>query len=139
MGSRQAKDALYDALASVGKALGNGRRAEIVDVLAQGERSVEELATEIGQSTQNCSQHLRFLLRAGLIRPRREGPRVYYALSSISVVRLWQSIRSVAEDHVSRLDELAAAYLGDRSELVSIGREELLERLDSGDVVVIDV
>ncbi len=139
MGKRQDKDALFDALASVAKALGNGRRAEIVDVLTQGERHVDELAAEIGQSVANTSQHLQVLLRTGLVRCRRDGARTFYALSSISVVRLWQSIRQVAEHHVSHLDELATAYLGDRSQLVSICREELLERLESGDVVVIDV
>jgi DNA-binding transcriptional ArsR family regulator len=70
---------------TVGKALGNGRRAELVDVLAQGERSVEELAGEIAQSVANTSQHLQFLLRAGLVRTRRDGPRVYYSLAGDAV------------------------------------------------------
>ena len=76
MGDRAAKDALYDGLASVAKALGSGRRAEIVDVLAQGERSVEELAGEIDQTVANTSQHLQHLLRAGLVRTRRDGTRI---------------------------------------------------------------
>jgi rhodanese-related sulfurtransferase len=139
MGSRQAKDALYDALASVAKALGNGRRAELVDVLAQGERSVEELAGEIGQSVANTSQHLQFLLRAGLVRTRRDGARVHYSLASEAVGGLWRAMREVAGQHVSRLDELAAAYLGDRSQLATISREELLERMHAGEVVVLDV
>lgn len=139
MGSRQSKDALYDALASVAKALGNGRRAELVDVLAQGERSVEELAGEIGQSVANTSQHLQFLLRAGLVRTRRDGARVYYSLAGDAVGELWRTMREVAGRHVSRLDELAAAYLGDRSQLATIGREELLERMRTGEVVVVDV
>jgi rhodanese-related sulfurtransferase len=139
VGNRQAKDALYDALASVGKALGSGRRAELVDVLAQGERSVEELAAEIGQSTANTSQHLQFLLRAGLVRTRREGPRVYYMLASDSVGALWRAMREVAGQHVTRIDELTTAYLGDRTELATIGREELLERMHAGEVVVLDV
>ena len=139
MGNRQAKDALYDALASVGKALGSGRRAELVDVLAQGERSVDELAGEIGQSTANTSQHLQFLLRAGLVRTRRDGPRVYYMLASDSVGALWRAMRKVAGQHVTRIDELTTAYLGDRTELATIGREELLERMHTGDVVVLDV
>jgi rhodanese-related sulfurtransferase len=139
VGNRQAKDALYDALASVGKALGNGRRAELVDVLAQGERSVEELAAEIGQSTANTSQHLQFLLRTGLVRTRRDGPRVYYSLAGDAVGALWRAMREVAGQHAARIDELAAAYLGDRSQLATIGRDELLERMRSGDVVVLDV
>ena len=81
MASGSAKVALFDALASVAQALGSGRRAEIVDVLAQGERSVEELAGEISQSVANTSQHLQVLARAGLVRSRREGNRVFYRLA----------------------------------------------------------
>ena len=139
MSHRQAKDALYDALASVAKALGNGRRAEIVDVLAQGERRVEELAQEIGQSVANTSQHLQVMLRTSLVTTRREGTRVYYSLASDQVARLWPALRDVAARHVSEVDELAAAYLGDRAGLASISRAELVERLRAGDVVVLDV
>lgn len=139
MGSRQAKDTLYDALASVAKALGNGRRAELVDILAQGERSVEELAAEIGQTVANTSQHLQSLLRAGLVRTRRDGARVYYSLASEAVGALWRSMREVASGHVARIDEFAAAYLGDRSQLAEISREELLARIRDGEVVVLDV
>ena len=139
MGNRGAKDALYAALASVAKALGNGHRAELVDVLSQGERRVEELAHEIGQSVANTSQHLQQHLRTGLVHTRREGTRVYYSLASGQVAELWRAMRSLAEEHVHQLDELAAAYIGDRTELASISRAELLARLRAGDVVVIDV
>jgi rhodanese-related sulfurtransferase/DNA-binding HxlR family transcriptional regulator len=139
VGDRQAKDALYDALASVGKALGSGRRAELVDVLAQGERSVEELAGEIGQTVANTSQHLQVLLRSGLVRTRRDGPRVCYSLAGNAVAGLWRAMRDVAGAHVHRIDELAADYLGDRSQLTTIGREDLLARMRAGEVVVLDV
>lgn len=139
MTHRPEKDALFDALASVAKALGNGRRAELVDVLAQGERNVEDLAAEIGQSVANTSQHLQQLLRTGLVRTRRDGARVYYALSGPAVLRLWQAMREVAEAHVTQLDQLATAYLGDRSQLTSIDRDQLMARLHTGDVIVIDV
>ena len=139
VGQRADKDALFDALASVAKALGNGRRAEIVDVLAQGERRVESLAAEIGQSIANTSQHLQVLLRSSLVRTRRDGTRVYYSLASDRVAGLWRAMRDVAAGHVAQIDELAAAYLGDRSQLSSISREELAERLRAGDVVVLDV
>lgn len=139
MGDRAAKDALFDAFAAVAKALGNGRRAEIVDVLAQGERSVDEVATELGQSVANTSQHLQFLLRAGLVSTRREGTRVRYSLASADVGRLWALIRDVAVRHVAELDQLATAYLGDRSALVTMTRDELSGRLQEGDVVVLDV
>src|SRR3954462_1797971 len=99
MASGEAKAALFDALASVAQALGSGRRAEIVDVLAQGERSGGELATEIGHSIANTSQHLQVLARAGLVRPRREGTRVYYRLASERVGDLWAAGREVAARH----------------------------------------
>lgn len=139
MGDRAAKDALFDALAGVAKALGNGRRAEIVDVLAQGERSVEEIAGEVGQSVANTSQHLQTLLRAGLVRTRREGTRVHYRLASPAVQSLWAAVRDVAAEHVAELESLAAAYLGDRSALDSVTRQELASRLRSRNVVVLDV
>ena len=138
MGERAAKDALFDGFALVGKALGSGRRAELIDVLAQGERSVEELAGEIGQTVANTSQHLQQLLRAGLVKTRRDKTRVYYALASDQVVDLWQTLREVAAAHVAELDKLAEAYLGDRDGLESISQAELRSRL-RGDLVVLDV
>ena len=139
MGDRAAKEALYDGFAVVAKALANGRRAEIVDVLSQGERSVEELAAEIGQSVANTSQHLRQLAGAGLVRTRREGNRVIYALTGPRVGKLWVTLRSVAADHVAQIDRLAAAYLGDRDSLETISRDELARRLRTGEVVILDV
>lgn len=139
MGDRAAKDALFDGLSRVAKALGNGRRAEIVDVLVQGERSVDELAGELDQSVANTSQHLQQLLRVGLVRTRRDGNRVIYSLASDRVGELWAAVRDVAAAQVAEVDQLAAAYLGDRSRLSSIGRDELAARLRAGDVVVLDV
>lgn len=136
---RVAKDSLFDALAGVAKALGSGRRAELVDVLAQGERAVEELAGELGQSVANTSQHLQVLLRAGLVRARREGNRVIYSLAGPSVGTLWAVLRDVAAEHVAELDSLAEAYLGDRSNLTTVTRTELARRMRDGDVVVLDV
>src|SRR6187402_1521577 len=106
MSDRPAKDALFDALASVAQALGSGRRAEIVDVLAQGERSVDELANEVGQSVANTSQHLQVLARAGLVRSRREGTRVFYRLASDGVEELSaeELEQRVARDQVVVLD-----------------------------------
>src|SRR5918911_4707677 len=103
MGDRAAKDALYDGFCVVAKALANGRRAEIVDVLSQGERSVEELAAEIGQSVANTSQHLQQLAGAGLVRTRRDGNRVIYGLTSPRVGQLWVTLRSVAADHIAQI------------------------------------
>ena len=139
MGDRAAKDGLYDGFAEVGKALANGRRAEIVDVLAQGERHVEELAAEIDQSVANTSFHLRALAGAGLVTTRRDGNRIYYRLASDHVAALWAALRDVAVAHLEALDSLAAAYLGDRSGVEEIDRDELARRLDDGDLVVLDV
>ena len=139
MADRDAKDALFAAFAAAGSALGNGRRAEIVDVLAQGERSVEELATEIDQTLANTSQHLQRLLRSGLVESRRDGTRIFYSLSSPLVGELWRTMRQAAQEHVAGLERLAADYLGDREALRTISRDDLRRRLRDGDVVVLDV
>jgi rhodanese-related sulfurtransferase/DNA-binding HxlR family transcriptional regulator len=139
MGDRGGKDALFDGFAEVAKALASGRRAEIVDVLSQGERSVESIAEELGQSLANTSHHLRALARAGLVRTRRDGTRIFYALSSERVAALWAALRDVAADHVAGIERLATAYLGDRTGLEAISRQELVARLALGDVVVLDV
>ena len=139
MAESTAKTALFDALASVAQALGSGRRAEIVDLLAQGERSVEEIAGEIGQSTANTSQHLQVLARAGLVRTRRDGTRVFYRLSSDTVGELWAAIRDVAVRHVAEVSVLADEYLGERDELEQVSTAELERRLARGDVVLLDV
>jgi rhodanese-related sulfurtransferase/DNA-binding HxlR family transcriptional regulator len=139
MGDHAAKAALYDSLAEAAKALSSGRRAELIDVLAQGERSVEELADEIGQTVANTSQHLQRLLRSGLVRSRRDGTRIHYSLSSPVVFTLWRTMREAAQAHVEQLDNLARAYLGDREQLGRITRDQLRKRLREGDVVVLDV
>jgi len=139
MGDRQAKDALFDAFAEVAKALASGRRTEIVDLLAQGERSVEDVAEELGQSVANTSHHLRALARAGLVRTRREATRIFYRLASDDVATLWSALRDVAAAHVAGIERLAEDYLGDRDGLEAISRNELASRLRQGDVVVIDV
>src|SRR6185437_6756719 len=100
MRRRKAKDELFAAFATAAKALANGRRAEIVDVLSQGERSVDDLAAEIGQSVANTSQHLQVLARAGLV-ASRSGPRVFYRLASERVVDLWLAVRDIASEHVA--------------------------------------
>ena len=139
MGGRAAKDALFDAFAEVAKALASGRRAEIVDVLAQGERSVEQLADEIGQSVANTSHHLRAMARAGVLRTRREGTRIVYMLASDRVGDVWAAMRDIAAEHVAGITELSEAYIGDRAGLEPVTRRELEARLKAGDTVVLDV
>lgn len=139
MGDRQAKDSLYDGLAEVAKALASGRRAEIVELLSQGERSVEEIAGEIGQTVANTSHHLRGMARAGLVSTRRDGTRIYYRLASERVGELWSAMRDVAAAHVAGLERLADAYLGDRSRVPLVTRDELAPRLGSDDMILLDV
>ena len=139
MADRDAKDSLFAAFASVAKALGNGHRAEIVDVLAQGERSVDDLAAEIGQTVANTSQHLQVLAQAGLVQSRRAGTRVFYRPASEGVVDLWTAVRGVAVEHVASVEVLADAYLGDRSEVESVSMGDLAARLAEGSVVLLDV
>jgi rhodanese-related sulfurtransferase/DNA-binding HxlR family transcriptional regulator len=139
MAGGSAKAALFDALASVAQALGSGRRAEIVDLLAQGERSVEEIAREIDQSVANTSQHLQVLARAGLVRSRREGTRVFYRLASERVSDLWAAVRDVAVRHVAEVGVLADEYLGERGEVEQLSAEELERRLARDQVVLLDV
>ena len=139
MSRRAAKDALYDALAGSARALASGRRAEIVDVLSQGERSVEEIAREVGQSVANTSHHLRTLAQAGLVATRREGTRIFYRLAGDRVAVLWAALRDVAREHVAGVDALAEAYVGDRTQIRAVARAELAALVARGEVVVIDV
>jgi rhodanese-related sulfurtransferase/DNA-binding transcriptional ArsR family regulator len=139
VGDRAAKDALFDGFAEAAKALASGRRAEIVDLLAQGERSVDEVAEEIDQSVANTSHHLRAMARAGLLSTRRDGTRIFYALASERVEALWAALRDVAAEHVAGIERLTEAYLGDRDGLEAITRDELAARMRRGDLVVLDV
>jgi rhodanese-related sulfurtransferase/DNA-binding transcriptional ArsR family regulator len=132
------KEALFDGFAAVGKAFASGRRAELIDVLAQGERSVEALAGEVGQSVANTSQHLQVLSRAGLVQARRDGNRVLYQLTGDAVGEMWAAVRAVASQHLAGLERLASDYLGDRSDMEEISRAELARRLGEG-VIVWDV
>ncbi len=139
MGDRAAKDALFDAFAEVAKALASGRRAEIADLLAQGERPVEEIAAEIGQSVANTSHHLRAMARAGIVATRRDGTRIIYRLAGDRVGELWAALRDAAAEHVAGLERLAGAYLGERDGIEVVSRAELAARLKRGEVVVLDV
>jgi rhodanese-related sulfurtransferase len=139
MADRAAKNALFDQLADVAKALGNGRRAELVDVLAQGERSVEVLAGEISQTTANTSHHLQVLARAGLVTTRRDGNHIYYRLTSERVAEFWSALRDVASRHVVGIDGYVDAYLGPRDSIATVTREELASDLGSAGLVVLDV
>jgi rhodanese-related sulfurtransferase len=129
MGDAAAKATLFDGFARVAQALASGRRAEIVDVLANGERTVESLAGAVGLSVANTSQHLQVLRRAGLVTARRQRTHVRYALAGDDVFALWSTLRGVAATHLAEIDALATAYLGDRAALEPVTRDELHRRL----------
>jgi rhodanese-related sulfurtransferase len=139
MGKRAFKDALYEQLSRVSKALGSPRRLELVDLLAQGERPVEALARETGMSVASASQHLQVLREAHLVEARKEGFYVHYRLASPAVFTLLQSVRSVAEAQLADVQRVVDTYLGDRDGMAPVGRDELLERARAGEVVVLDV
>jgi len=140
VGSTSSKVRLFDGFAAVGKALSSGRRLELLDVLAQGPRSVERLAGEVGQSVANTSAHLQVLLGTGLVSTERDGNRIVYALAGPAVEDLWAALRATTQEHAAALDRLAVDYLGDRSELETITRAELAERLERDPPpVVLDV
>jgi rhodanese-related sulfurtransferase len=137
---RPAKTALFDEFARVGKALGSGRRVELLDVLANGERTVEGVAHEVGLSPANASQHLQTLRQAGLVTTRREGNSIHYRLAAPEVFGLWRVLRTLAAARLAEVGQLAAAYLGARGELEPVSRQELARRLQEGDgLVVLDV
>lgn len=137
---RAAKTALFDELARLAQALANGRRLEIVDVLANGERTVESLASETGLSVANTSQHLQLLRASSLVRRRRDGNRIYYELCDPAVFDLWRNLRSVAGQRQAEVKQLAEAYLGEREILEPVTRADLLRRLKrKDDLIILDV
>ncbi|GAA3446895.1 ArsR/SmtB family transcription factor [Planomonospora venezuelensis] len=138
MGDTTAKTALFETFASVGKALANSKRLELVDLLAQGERSVEALASAAGLGLTTASNHLQVLRQAGLVATRKEGTKVFYRLAGTDVAALWAQLRAVAAAHLAETERARTAYLGaDDAEQVT--REQLLERIQAGGVTVIDV
>jgi rhodanese-related sulfurtransferase/DNA-binding HxlR family transcriptional regulator len=137
MGSRESKTALFEAIAVMGKAFASPRRLELLDLLAQGPRTVEELARASDQSTANASQHLQALYAAGIVTRGRDGARVRYALAGEEVLALWLGLRDVSAVRLAEVERAAREYLGD--EVEAIGRDELIARMGRGDVVVVDV
>jgi rhodanese-related sulfurtransferase/biotin operon repressor len=131
------KNALFEAIAVMGKAFASPRRLELLDLLAQAPRSVDELARATGQSNANASQHLQALHAAGLVTRAREGLSVRYALAGPEVLTLWLALRDTSAARLAEVQRAAAEYLGEDVE--TIGREELLERAARGDVVLVDV
>ncbi|MCA1562150.1 MAG: metalloregulator ArsR/SmtB family transcription factor [Acidobacteria bacterium] len=135
---REFKDRLYRQFARIGKALSSPHRLEILELLAQGARTVDSLATEIGLSLANTSQHLQALRQAALVDSRKEGLFVSYRLSDPTVFDLCTAIRTVAERQLADLERLVREHFGDRSDAEPVEMDELLKRARSNDVVVLD-
>jgi len=135
---RRFKDALYGQFAHLGKALASPLRLEFLELLAQGERTVDSLAGETGVSLANASQHLQTLLRAGLVENRKEGLFVRYRLADQSVVELSIALRTVAARRRAELDRLVREHFGERSDAEAVAMADLLKRSRSRDVVILD-
>jgi rhodanese-related sulfurtransferase/predicted transcriptional regulator len=137
MGSAEAKEALFEAIAVMGKAFASPRRLELLDLLAQAPRTVDELARATGQSRANTSQHLLALNASGMVTRTREGTSVRYSLAGDEALSLWLALRDVAIAGLAEAERAARDYLGQAVE--AIGRDELAERMNRDDVVVVDV
>ena len=137
MGDPQAKAGLYEQFARIGKAMASPKRLELLDLLAQGERHVEDLAHEAELGLTSCSAHLQVLHHARLVTTRKQGTRVYYSLASDDVARLYAGMRDTAARLLAEVGPARQAYLGEDVEFIS--REELLRRAGSGEITVLDV
>jgi rhodanese-related sulfurtransferase len=136
---REFKIELYDQLARIGSALASGRRLELLDLLAQGERTVESLSVETQQPVANISQHLQVLRRARLVEVRREGTYAFYRMADKTVVDLWTTFRRTGENQLSEVRELVNSFFRHRETLQAISKEELRKRLDDPSLLVMDV
>jgi rhodanese-related sulfurtransferase/DNA-binding transcriptional ArsR family regulator len=139
MKHRDFKDAVYGELGRVAKAIDNPHRLELIDLLAQGERSVEALAGQAALGVANTSRHLQVLKGARLVETRKDGLRVYYRLADVRVFEVVRAIRVLAESRVAQIEQLVQGYLGSRDDLEPVSREDLRRRLAAGDVVLVDV
>ena len=139
MGHRDFKDRMYAQFARIGKALASPQRLELLDLLAQGERTVEDLAREAALSIANASQHLRMLREARLVESRKAGLYVYYRLADPSVFELWRALCTVSETQLAEVDRLVETYMHHPEDLETISRADLVRRLADGDAILLDV
>ena len=133
------KGDIFNQFARIGKALSNGNRLQILEYLAQAERSVDDLANIAGLSVANTSQHLQQLRQVGLVSSSKQGLKVYYRIASDDVIELMQVLRRVAELHLADVGQLVSTYLSVKDELEPLSRKELMDRVEQGLVTVIDV
>ena len=139
MGNRAFKDHLYAEFADLAKAMANPHRLELLDLLGQGERSVEDLAQEAALSLANASAHLQVLRQARLVETEKRGLHVFYRLASPQVFHLWRTLRDLGSVQLAEVDRLVATYVSDRRSFEAVDRDELVRRCADGGVVVIDV
>lgn len=137
--SRRAKEALYVLVAQVAHAVANSHRLELLDLLVQAPRTVEQLADASSMSVANTSQHLQRLKRAGLVTGERRSTSILYRIADPAVARLWVELRTVAEQQLAEMDRALDAYRAHRHDFVQLSAEELLQHLDAGDVLLLDV
>src|SRR5215217_3250572 len=136
---REFKDRLFEQFARIGKALASPKRLEILDLLAQGERTVEEIAGETTIPVANASQHLQVLKGARMVESRRDGLYAYYRLADEGVFEVWKAVRGLGQSRLAEIDWVVETYLKDRDALEAVGATDLMERLSDGSVVVLDV
>lgn len=136
---RAFKDRVYEQFARIGAALSSPRRLELIDLLAQAERTVEELAELTQLTVANTSRHLQVLKSAQLVETRRDGVYVHYRLADGQVYRAWQAVRELGDRRLAELDRIVATFAAERAQADAVTAEELLVRLQRGDVVVLDV
>jgi rhodanese-related sulfurtransferase/DNA-binding transcriptional ArsR family regulator len=139
MGPREVKDALYEQFARLGKAAGSPKRLEILDLLRQGERSVDGIAAATGLGLTTASAHLQLLRQARLVATRKEGTRVFYRIADEAVSHFMDALQELARTRLTEVEQTVRTYFTARDALDPIGRDELLRRLDSGDVMLLDV
>jgi rhodanese-related sulfurtransferase/biotin operon repressor len=139
MSSENPRRTVFSHFALIGRAISNGHRLEMIDLMAQGERSVDDMARQLGLSVANTSQHLQQLRRVGLVATRKQGQHVFYRLSDGSVIELLASLRHIAESNLSEVQQVAAEHFRSKDKLDALSREELLDRLRGGQATVVDV
>lgn len=139
MKAREFKDLIFQQFANIATAFSSPKRLEIIDVLEQGEKDVETLSRQISATFANTSRHLQILKNARLVESRRDGVRMHYRLADEKVFNCWKSLQSLAENRVAEIREVLRDFLGERNAMNAMSKEELWSRIESNDVIVLDV
>jgi rhodanese-related sulfurtransferase len=139
MNSREFKDSVFQHFAMIAQAFSSPKRLEIIDVLAQGERDVETLAQEVSMTMANTSQHLKTLKNARLVENRKLGVQVFYRIADNEVLSCWKGLQTLAEKRIAEIKEVTRMFFEERDGMEPISRDELRERIQNGDIIVLDV